>query len=276
MDSFKERCIALRKQDKSVIEIMRITGRPKSSIYQHIRDIPLSVERIRRYKIAAAARIKKYPLERKGKSVRPFSRFAHWTPDTVRLVAHLIFDGEITHGSCVYNNRSLALIRHVEMLMRSLYIFEPKQWQNQLTGVHRISYHNVALSAYMREKAANLLKEIDELSMECKKAFLRAFFDDEGCMDFRPATSQRKVRGYQKDISILALVQRLLNDFEISARVAKPNEVVIVGKENLLTFEREINFSSGVYMNGNRSNSRWKKHIEKRKLLRRAIQSFKN
>ncbi len=62
----------------------------------------------------------------------------------------------------------------------------------------------------------------------------------------------------------------------INARVVKPNEVVIVGKENLIRFEREINFSPGVYMNGKRSNSRWKKHIEKRELLKRAIKSFKS
>lgn len=276
MDSFKEQCIALRRQDKSVIEIMKITGKPKTSIYQHIRDIPLSPARVQQYKTAAAARIRKYPLERKGKSIRPFSRFSHWTPDTVRLVAHLIFDGEITHGSCIYNNRSLALIRHVEKLMRFLYSFEPKQWLNQLTGVLRISYHNVALSAYMREKASNLLEEIGGLSIECKRAFLEAFFDDEGCMDFRPVTNHRRVRGYQKDVSILVLVQHLLNDFGIPARVVKPNEVIVIGKENLMKFEREINFSPGVYMNGNRSNSRWKKHIEKRELLRRAIKSFKN
>lgn len=266
----------MRKQDKSIIEIMEITGRPKTSIYQHIKDIPLSLARIRQYKIAAAARIKKYPLERKGKSIRPFSRFTHWTPTTVRLVAHLIFDGEITHGSCVYNNRSLALIRHVEKLMQSLYSFEPKGWLNKLTGVQRISYHNVALSAYMREKATGLLKDIGGLTIECKRAFLKAFFDDEGCMDFRPAAKSRKVRGYQKDVSVLVLVQDLLNDFDIPARVVKPNEVVIVGKENLIKFEREVNFSPGIYINGNRSNSRWKKHIEKKELLRRAIKSFKS
>lgn len=276
MDSFKEQCIALRRQDKSVIEIMKITGRPKTSIYQHIRDIPLSAARIQKYKTAAAARIRKYPLARKGKSVRSFSTFNTWTPDTVQLVAHLLFDGEITHGSCVYNNRSLTLVRHVEKLMRFLYSFEPRQWMNQLTGVFRISYHNVALSAYMREKAAGLLKEIGGLPIECKRAFLKAFFNDEGCIDFRPATNHRKVRGYQKDVSILTLIQRLLSDFDIPARVVKPNEVVIVGKENLIRFEREINFSLGVYMNGNRSNSRWKKHIEKRELLKQAIKSFKS
>ena len=273
---FKKQCIALRKQDKSITEIMKITGRPKTSIYQHIKDIPLSVARIRQYRIASANRVRKYSLARKGKSVRPFRTFGSWTPETVRLVAHLLFDGEITHGGCVYNNRSLMLIRYVEKLMRLLYSFEPKQWRNRLTGVHRISYHNVALSAYMQKKATILLKEIIRLPVPCKRAFLRAFFNDEGCMDFRPATNHRKVRGYQKDVSILILVQNLLGDFDISARVVKPNEVIIVNKENLIKFEREINFSPGVYMNGNRSNSRWKKHIEKRELLRQAIKSFKN
>jgi intein-encoded DNA endonuclease-like protein len=114
------------------------------------------------------------------------------------------------------------------------------------------------------------------MPLDLKREFIRAFFDDEGCMDFRPKNNVRKVRGYQKNMQILRIIKALLADLDITARIVFPNEVVIVGKENLIRFEREINFSPGVYMNGARSNSRWKKHIEKRELLRRAIESFKS
>lgn len=272
---FKEQCVALRKQNKSIIEIMKITGRPKTSIYAHIRNIPLSAKKIIAIRKASGLHIRTYAIARKGKSARSFKRFEKWTPDMVLLVAHLIFDGEIRHGG-IYNNRSETLIKRVEHCMRNLYDFEPTRYKNVLTGVSRVSYYNVELATFLKQKANELVKNIKNMSIRLKREFLRAFFDDEGCMDFRPLTNHRSIRGYQKDIRILKLIKNILNDFAIDARVVKPNEVVIVRKENLIKFEREINFSPGVYINGNRSNSRWKKHIEKRELLRRAIESFKN
>lgn len=275
MTDFKEQCIALRRRGYSIIEIMKATGRAKSSIHTHIKDIPLSDERIQKYKIAAGKRIRKFALARKGKSERSFRAFV-WSPSTVLLVGHFLFDGEIARVRCVYNNRSEALIERVVRLMGEFYDFEPKRYLNQLTGVHRISYHNVMLGAYVEKKSKELLREIKRMPPELKREFLRAFFDDEGCMDYRPDENRRSIRGYQKDVRILKIIKSLLADFNIASRIVLPNEVVIVGKENLIKFEREINFSPGVYMNGNRSNSRWKKHVEKRELLKQAILSFKN
>ena len=273
MNDFKERCTALRKQGKSIGEIVKITGRAKSSVYLHIKDIPLSEERRAMMRAAAAARIRKYPIARKGKSLRPHKKFTRWSPDTVMLLGHLLFDGELGRA-CVYNNRSDALIARVERLMKIVYDFPPKHWVNTETGVRRISYYNVELSLYLQNKAKELLRSIRQLPGKQKNALLQAFFDDEGCMDFRPDSGTRKIRGYQKDTKILELIHLLLSDFAIDSKIAEPNEVVIVGKENLKRFEKEINFSPGVCINGNRSNSRWKKHFEKRQLLRMAIESY--
>jgi hypothetical protein len=274
-DSFKEQCISLRKKGLSIIEIMKMTGRAKSSIRVHIKNIPLSEDRKKQIREASGNRIKKFAIARRGKSERPFRPFDTWSADTVLLVAHLLFDGEIIRTRCVYNNRSEALIERVATLIRVLYDFEPKRYLNQLTGVHRISYHNVMLGAYVEKKSVELLRKVEDMPLELKREFIRAFFDDEGCMDYRLGENRRSIRGYQKDVRILKIIKSLLADFDISSRVVPPNEVVIVGKENLMKFEREINFSPGVYMNGNRSNSRWKKHMEKRELLKQAIASFK-
>ncbi|MHB1163366.1 MAG: LAGLIDADG family homing endonuclease [Minisyncoccota bacterium] len=276
MIDFKTQCVTLRNKGYSINEIMEVTGRAKSSIHTHIKGIPLSKERMKQYRESSGKWIRKFALARKGKSVRSFRTFDTWSADTVLLVAHLLFDGEIAKAKCVYNNRSKALIERVESLMRERYDFEPKWHQNKETGVWRISYHNVALSAYLNKKSKELLREIKKTPLNLRREFIRAFFDDEGCMDFRPKNNSRKVRGYQKDVQILGIIKSLLADFGITARIVLPNEVVIVGKENLMRFEQEINFSRGVCMNGNRSNSRWKKHVEKRELLRQAIVSFKN
>ena len=275
MNAFKEQCILLRKHGHTLTEITQILGRSKTSIFFHIRDIPLDAEKIRAIRRASGIRIRQYAIARKGKSTRPFKRFEKWTLKMVLLIAHLIFDGEIRNGG-IYNNRSEALIKRVECCMHSIYDFEPTRYKNVLTGVSRVSYYNVELAIFLKQKANELVKNIKDMSIHLKREFLRAFFDDEGCMDYRPQSNRRKIRGYQKDVRILKIISNLLGDFGIESRVVKPNEVVITGKENLIKFEREINFSPGVYINGNRSNSRWKKHIEKRELLARAIKSFKN
>lgn len=277
MNPFKEQCIALRKRGYSIIEIMKATGRAKSSVRMHIKDIPLSEKRLKEIKKASGERIREFALARKGKSTRPFKSFDKWTKETVSLIAHLLFDGGIYPNSgCAYNNRSEALLKHVEECMHIVYEFNPTRYTNPLTGVLRISYHNVALAPYLKQKAHELQNNIFRLPFNLKREFVRAFFDDEGCMDYRPEKNRRSIRGYQKDTKILKLIQILLQDFNIESQIVLPNEVVIVGKENLARFEREINFSPGVYMNGNRSNSRWKKHMEKRELLKQAIASFKS
>ena len=159
--------------------------------------------------------------------------------------------------------------------MGYLYKFEPVRYTNPLTGVKRISYFNVALSIYFKQKANELLKNIETFSKSLKKEMLKAFFDDEGCIDFRKKRNLRRVRGYQKDMKILLLIKKLLANFGIASNIHRPNEVVITGKENLKRFQKEINFSPGVYINGNRSNSIWKKSLEKRDILDLAIKSFK-
>lgn len=275
MESFKERCISLRRSDHTLIEIVKITGRPKTSVYEHIKNIPLSLTKRKLIKENSASRISALSSARKGKSEREFKRFARWNEGIVSLVAHLVFDGEIKHSGCVYNNRNQSLLYKVESQMKSIYNFEPTRYTNPLTGVNRISYFNVEMSIYFRKKAAELMNTIEKLPIKFKREFLKAFFDDEGCMDFREKRNIRQVRGYQKNVEILLLVHKLLKSFDIASHIHKPNEIVISKKENLKKFQKEINFSPGIYINGNRSNSIWKKSLEKRILLDNAIKSFK-
>lgn len=256
-------------------EIVKITKRPKTSVYAHIHTIPLSAAKKAASLRAQGEWIRQFAIKRRGLSARKFKRFSHWDKHTVRAVSHFIFDGEIKHGQCAYNNRNEALLQIVQKNVAYIYDFEPKRYFNKFTGVTRICYFNVAFSAYIAEKARLLLSEIHTLPAEYKREFLRAFFDDEGCMDFRPHINHRKVRGYQKNVEILHIVRKLLTDFDIASKFKLPNEVEIIGKENLEKFQKEIGFSPGVRINGKRSNSIWKQSLEKREILRRAIESYK-
>ncbi len=275
MNSFKQQCIELRRRDFTLPEIVRITGRPKTSVHFHIQDLPLS--NLKRKKVQAARIVQARLLaeKRRGISTRLFKRFTSWNKELVCLGSHLVFDGEINHGGCVYNNRNMTLLDRVEHCMKTIYPLEPKRYINTFTGVSRISYYNVSLGAYIKEKSIELLDEIKTFPVELKREFLLAFFDDEGCIDYRPDRNHRRIRGYQKNVEILKIVQKTLADFNINSRIQLPNEVVIVDKNNLLKFEKEIGFSLGVRINGNRSNSIWKKSLEKREILRRAIASYK-
>ena len=256
-------------------EIVRITGRPKTSVHFHIRNIPLSDAKLRLISESNAIRAREIAHKRRGLSTRNFRKFTRWNADTISLVAHFLFDGEINHSGCIYNNRNQALIQHVENCMENIYNLEPKRYKNYMTGVFRISYFNVSLAAYIKEKSVELLGTVTRFSKDMKREFLKSFFDDEGCMDFRAKRNLRQIRGYQKRVSVLYLIQDLLRDFDIDSRIVLPNEIVVTGKANLLKFQKEINFSCGVRINGNRPNSIWKQSLEKRVLLERAINSFK-
>ncbi len=274
MNTFKAQCILLRKRDFTLAEIMKKTGRSKTSVYFHIKNIALSKKKQKEIKQKSGERGRNVAQLRKGKAMRPFHLFTEWTPELVSLTSHLLFDGEM-HKSCVYNNRNRCLLERVKNHMRLLYMYEPKRYTNPVTGVHRISYHNVALALFLKEKALTLIAEIHSLGVEHQREFLRAFFDDEGCMDYREKRNLRQIRGYQNDRSILLVVQTTLENFGILAHLQGRNEVVISGKENLRLFQKEINFSKGVRINGMRPNSIWKHSFEKRVLLNRAIRSYK-
>jgi hypothetical protein len=272
MNSFKQQCLELRRKDYSLNEIVEITGRSKTSVYFHIKSISLSAEKKQTISDRAKQRALRLSASRKGKSLKEHRRLTDWTPTMVLLVAHLMFDGELLKGRCRYHNRSNALIARVERLMGTLYDYSARKTINQRSGVISLGYYNVSLAAHLHERAAALLREIEHVPKDLQREFLRAFFDDEGCMDFR--RNKRRVRGYQKDQRILRIIQMLLTKFDIVSVLREPNEVVITGKENLKKFQQEINFSPDVRINPNRANSIWKKDLEKRVLLDMAIKSF--
>jgi|GEM_PF-699970 len=273
--TFKERCIELRKQDHSLGEIVRITGRPKTSVYTHIHTIPLSNKKWNEIRARCGAHIRRFAVARKGKSERSFKKLRRWDENAIFIVSHILFDGDFNTGGFSYNNRSVALMYAVERAMKEIYSYEPKRYPNHITGVQRISYFNVALRAHVKKMSQLLLREVPGLHKKLQRIFLQAFFDDEGCVDYRPHKNKRSIRGFQKDVTILEIVRGVLANFDIEAKYKEPNEVVIVGKENLQKFQKEIGFSLGVCINGKRSNSIWKQSLEKREILKRAISSYK-
>jgi len=257
---------------------MEETGLPKTTVYGYIYDIPRSPHFERKIIKESTERIIKFNKSRKGKSAlnRHPIEFNEWNPQLVMLVGHFIFDGEIKKNGCIYNNRSKKLIRRVKKLTKYVYKYPPKEMINEKSGVITISYFNVELSKLINQRSKELIEYIKSAPKEHKRIFLKSFFDDEGCISFYNNTN-RKVKGYQYKIEILKLIQSLLLDFKIKSTIEnQQREIVIRRKENLKKFQKEINFSKGIYMNPNRKNSVWKRKLEKREILKNAINSYQN
>jgi len=270
-----QKCRTLRKDGFSLGDIIQIVHLPKTTVYNYVRDIDLSPEVKNRLKQNSIKQLVEFSHKRKGKCIqgRIVPKPKAWFCDLIYLIAHFMFDGEIRSHNCVYSNRNEALINGVRFLMKKVFNLEPYVYLNKATGVHRISYHYVELAIYAQKRSEELLQYIQNAPEKEKIIFLKAFFDDEGCAYYWG--NARKVRGYQKDLAILKLVQKLLNDFCIESRIdEKYKEIVISRKENLIKFQDVINFSKGVFINPDRKNSIWKRKLEKKEILNRLINSY--
>ena len=191
----------------------------------------------------------------------------------VFLVSHLMFDGEIMKKKCVYTNGSEVLVNRVQEHLGKICSRRPHVLHRR--GLITIRYGNSVLADFLYQKSKELVGNIDNLPPELQRAFLRSFFDDEGCISYEISRKERRVRGYQQDLEILYLIQKLLRNFGIESVIReKSGEIVVSRRENLIRFREQINFSPGVYINGLRKNSVHKKSLEKRKLLDMAIDSY--
>ena len=74
----------------------------------------------------------------------------------------------------------------------------------------------------------------------------------------------------------MKLIQKLLKDFGIESKIdEKYKEIIISRKINLIKFQKKVNFSRGVKVNGKRKNSTWKQDLEKQKILGLIIANYK-
>ncbi len=265
----------MRKDSFTLTEIANKTSLSKTTIFHHIKSISKSGLLKKRLKAISRAAQKQVAESRRGKSVKNyiFRKPEKWNPDFVNLASHFLFDGAITRSSCLYYNRNKVLIDDVIVQMKKILGVNDYKIYQDHNDVTRLAYHNVELVVFIRNKTIELLNYILSASKLEKIAFLRSFFDDEGSVDFRKAI--RRVRGYQHNNKILFLIQKLLNDFHIASKVdTRFHEIIIGRKENIAKFAKEINFSKGVKINGKRSNSVWKKSLEKRRILANLLVSY--
>lgn len=269
-----EKCRILRKRGFTLGEISQVIKLPKTTVYDHVYDIPLSMETKERIKRESTKRINEYIRKyRKGKCMfgRVVPKPVGWSPELIFITSHFMFDGLIRHRGCEYYNRNNSLLQEMRKMMKKLFNLDSKIYKRDF-GVKQIRYYYVELGDYIKQKALEILNYIKTGSFKEKKIFLKSFFDDEGSIHCR----KRLVRGYQDNLAILKLVQNLLKDFNIESKIDKRyKEIIISRKANIIKFRDKINFSKGIYINPNRKNSIWKKKLEKRKILNKITGSYK-
>ena len=265
----------LRVDGFTLGEIKNETGLSKTTILHHIKKIPKSDKLKEKIRQISQKTQKRVADSRRGKSVKNyiFKKPKKWDPDFVNLVAHFLFDGRITRTGCIYYSRNEILRNLVISTMRRVTDVSDYKVYETFNGVKRIAYHNVEVAGFIREKADQLLDDILSAPLSHKVSFIKAFFDDEGCVTF--TGKKRLVRGYQHSLSYLRIIQSLLLELGIESKVDERFfEIVISRKENLIKFQKLINFTLGVKVNGNRLNSVWKKSLEKREILKMAVGSY--
>lgn len=270
------KCRKLRYRGYSLGEIASITKLPKTTIYGYIKDISLTSKQKRRIEEHRKLLQRNTPNPRKGRCIpgREISKPKSWSEDLMHIISHFMFDGRIDKSGCMYYSKNKHQISHMVYLTYKIFGIKPI-CRERNNDVYMLAYYNVELANYIKNKKEIIFDYLKNgTSNKYKKTLLQAFFDDEGSIYYRGST--RRIRGHQKSFFILQKIEELLENFNIYARINKDKtEIEITGRKNLLNFAKEINFSPKIYINPSRKNGIWKTRIQKREILKSAINSYK-
>jgi len=272
----REKCRKLRRQGLSLGRIVKVTKLSKTTVWDQIKDICFSEKARERFESDRKKRVARSNRRRRGKCWpgRIVIKPSNWSPELIYVLSHFLFDGCVKRRYCQYYNTSKMQIELMKERVKNLFGIDTLT-KLRKNNVLSIGYHYVELGEYTIKKTKELKRYIKTASLEEKRIFLRSFFDDEGCISIGNDYRKRIVRGYQHSREILKLIQNLLKDFSIEGKINKTNtEICISRRPNLIKFQKEINFSPGIYINPNRKNGIWKTKLEKREILEMAINSY--
>lgn len=257
-----------RESGLSIKEIARLYSVSTSTVSKYVKNINLSkdAKKILETK-QALGKIKGNVSRRKVIEINDTDKY-------VLLLAHTLFDGGVYADNITYFSSHSTLINRFSSLGRVVFSLKPHIYLRS-NGVNRVTFYSLQLVERITNDLQNIRSFID--TEERKRSFLKCFFDDEGSVTYTKNTSRRVVRGYQRNKSLIFYIKSLLSELGIESKIYRSRQVfelVIYGRRNLLLFYNLINFSRGVTFLAKRSNSIHKRPIEKRSILRAAIESY--
>lgn len=271
----KKECIKLRSEGLSLNELSNVLKLPKTTVYDWVSHkiilSPEAKERIQKRIIKGSL---KGNQSVNRKSIKFIPEPDNWTPELASIVGHFLFDGYRLGNKegYAYCSRNLSQIERMNRLVLKVFKIKPSIRIGD-NNVIRSQFFSVKLNKYINNKKREIFNFLPTASFSIKQAFLRAFFDDEGCITF--SKNKKQVRGFQHSEKILKSIQNLLQDFGIKSHINNTKvEITISRKENLIKFQKEINFSPDIFINHKRKNGIWKYKIDKRSILNKAIESY--
>jgi hypothetical protein len=187
-----ERCVSLRKGGASYAEISKAMHLSKATAYFYTKAVQLSPH--------AQSRLGKKVTDNYRHFVRNFSRLKRlnrrprWGPVLARILSHCIFDGSITDSTVRYTNTSKALVDEFSVDVASSYGLEPTSltaMDGSFAPKYTVDFCSKELSkrlrSYLPSQTAHSLFARAPVELFSSDAcvvseFLRAFWEDEGCV----------------------------------------------------------------------------------------------
>jgi len=164
------------------------------------------------------------------------------TKEKVRIYAHTIFDGHISHSkydsyTVGYTNKCSELLREFDDDVEYVYGLKKCQYTRE-DGITTLHYSSKLMYLDILNFDKSIIKEYPEY----KRIYLRAFFDDEGCVIFNPDKGKFFINGSQKNQDEIRFIQSLLKDFGIESNVYKFVIEVTLNK-SILKYDNIIGFT---------------------------------
>jgi len=182
-----------------------------------------------------------------------------------KIVAHLMGDGCVTDRYLRYNNKDIVLLRNFKNYFQKVFGRTHFIEGHVNSGTNFIQVQNKESIHFLK----NLIKDYRSSSLylpkfvnniELKKEFLKAFYDDEGCVNLRIFKKTNEIkRNLTLSSNSLDLIheikQILQNDFNIKSnkiyKYTKMREtktytnyvLSITGRDNFIKFRDKINFN---------------------------------
>ena len=179
------------------------------------------------------------------------------TKEKVRIYAHTVFDGYISHSkgnsyTVGYVNKNPALLKEFKGDVGSVYGLKPTISIKR--GITTISYS----SKLMYLDILNFDKSIIKENEKYKKIYLRAFFDDEGCVSFNPKKGKFYISGSQHNQKEILFIKDLLDGLGIKNNIYI-YQIEISLNKSILEYNKMIGFTQ----------------TEKRRKLQNALEYYK-
>jgi MiaB-like tRNA modifying enzyme len=198
----------------------------------------------------------------------------------IRLLGHAIFDGSISKTKnnyyvVSYTNIHENLINQFISDVKMVYGLKPTDVRLRKDGTYVARFCSINLVGDL----LRLKKKLPYIlgANELKASFLRSFWDDEGCVNWRSQQDKvgyvhitRQLEGFSKDKKILELLAQTHKSLGVATSV-EGNKIIIRDRTNLKKFEEKVNFTEGIKVCKGISAFRG---LEKRRLLHLMVNDF--